>query len=38
LKKMPDVQRVRIDVIGIARDAAGNTVRVDWIKGAISED
>jgi putative endonuclease len=31
LKKMPDVQRVRIDVIAIHGDA------IEWIKGAITE-
>ena len=32
LKKMPDVMRVRIDVIAIGEDGA-----VEWIKGAITE-
>jgi putative endonuclease len=36
LKKMPDVMRVRIDVIAVADDAEGNT-SVEWIKGAITE-
>lgn len=36
LKKMPDVMRVRIDVVAIADDADGNT-SVEWIKGAITE-
>jgi putative endonuclease len=32
LKKMPDVLRVRIDVMAVAEDGA-----VEWIKGAITE-
>jgi putative endonuclease len=32
LKKMPDVRRVRIDVIAISGS------RLDWIEGAITED
>lgn len=36
LKKMPDVMRVRIDVIAITDDAGGNTA-IEWIKGAITE-
>lgn len=32
LKKMPDVLRVRIDVIAVAEDGS-----VEWIKGAITE-
>lgn len=32
LKKMPDVMRVRIDVIAVAQDGS-----VEWIKGAITE-
>lgn len=38
LKKMPDVQRVRIDVIALTRDATGTCTRIDWIKGAITDD
>lgn len=34
LRKMPDVQRVRIDVIAIRQSAEGQ--RVDWIKGALA--
>ncbi len=36
LKKMPDVMRVRIDVIAITDDAEGNAA-IEWIKGAITE-
>ena len=32
LKKMPDVLRLRIDVMAVAEDGA-----VEWIKGAITE-
>jgi putative endonuclease len=32
LKKMPDVLRVRIDVMAVAQDGS-----VEWIKGAITE-
>jgi putative endonuclease len=35
LKKMPDVQRVRIDVIAITSRADGQ--HIEWIKGAITE-
>lgn len=33
---MPDVMRVRIDVIAITDDAEGNAA-IEWIKGAITE-
>ena len=36
LKKMPDVQRVRIDVIALTTSDDGT--RLDWIKGAMSDD
>lgn len=36
LKKMPDVQRVRIDVVAIRSSAKGPSI--EWIKGAITED
>lgn len=36
LKKMPDVMRVRIDVVAITDDAEGNAA-IEWIKGAITE-
>jgi len=35
LKKMADVQRVRIDVIAIRSSPEGN--RIEWIKGAVTE-
>jgi putative endonuclease len=35
LKKMADVRRVRIDVIGISRTSEGP--RLEWIEGAITE-
>lgn len=35
LKKMPDIQRVRIDVVAITRDA--ETTHVEWVQGALSE-
>jgi putative endonuclease len=35
LKKMADVRRVRIDVIAITSSAEGH--RIDWIKGAMTE-
>ncbi len=37
LKKMPDVQRVRIDVVAIRASSDGER-RIEWIKGAITED
>jgi putative endonuclease len=37
LKKMADVQRVRIDVIAITT-AKDGTTSVEWIRGAITED
>jgi putative endonuclease len=37
LAKMPDVQRVRIDVAAVTRDAAGAT-SLEWIAGALTED
>jgi len=37
LAKMPDVQRVRIDVAAVTRDAAGMT-SIEWIAGALTED
>ena len=37
LAKMPDVQRVRIDVAAVTRDAAGTT-SMEWIAGALTED
>ncbi len=36
LSKMPDVARMRIDVIGVTTDASGT--HVEWIRGAITED
>lgn len=36
LKKMPDVQRVRIDVVAITL-VQGEAPRIEWIKGAITE-
>ena len=36
LKKMPDVMRVRIDVVAVT-DAQDGTPSVEWIKGAITE-
>lgn len=36
LKKMPDVRRVRIDVIAIR--SANEAPSIEWIKGAITED
>jgi hypothetical protein len=35
LKKMPDVQRVRIDVIAVT--ASNDGAQVEWIRGAITE-
>lgn len=35
LKKMPDVKRVRIDVIAVTKGPEGESV--EWIKGAITE-
>lgn len=37
LKKMPDVRRVRIDVIAITSPPC-EAPRVEWIRGAITED
>ncbi|MBX3210301.1 MAG: YraN family protein [Labilithrix sp.] len=37
LKKMPDVQRVRIDVIAITSSPDGPP-RIEWIRGAVTED
>ena len=37
LKKMPDVNRVRIDVVAISA-APDGPPRIEWIKGAITED
>lgn len=37
LKKMPDVQRVRIDVIAITSSPT-EPPRIEWIRGAITED
>jgi len=37
LKKMADVRRVRIDVVAIRASSAGPP-RIEWIKGAITED
>ena len=37
LSKMPDVARMRIDVIGVTRAADGSTA-LEWIRGAITED
>ena len=37
LKKMPDVNRVRIDVVAIT-STRGASPRIEWIKGAITED
>jgi putative endonuclease len=37
LKKMPEVHRVRIDVIALATAKDGAT-SVEWIRGAITED
>ena len=37
LKKMPDVQRVRIDVVAI-RSSNDGPPHIEWIKGAITED
>ncbi len=36
LKAMPDVRRVRIDVMAVHKSPAGS--RVEWIRGAITED
>jgi putative endonuclease len=36
LKKMPEVQRVRIDVIAITPGSDGP--RIEWIRGAMMED
>ncbi len=36
LKKMSDVQRVRIDVVAISA-SPGGPPRIEWIKGAITE-
>ena len=36
LSKMPDVARMRIDVIGVTRDASG-AAAIEWIRGAITE-
>jgi putative endonuclease len=35
LSKMPGIERLRIDVIGVTRDDEG--VHVEWIRGAITE-
>ena len=37
LKKMPDVRRVRIDVVAITSSSEGPP-RIEWIRGAITED
>ncbi len=37
LAKMADVQRVRIDVAAVTRDATGAT-SMEWIAGALTED
>lgn len=37
LAKMPEVQRVRIDVAAMTRDKAGAT-SMEWIAGAFTED
>ncbi len=37
LKKMDDVQRVRIDVIAVTGGANGETPRIEWIRGAFTE-
>ena len=37
LAKMADVQRVRIDVAAVTRDAAGSS-SMEWIAGALTED
>ena len=37
LAKMDDVQRVRIDVAAVTRDAAGAS-SIEWIAGAFTED
>ncbi len=36
LAKMPELSRVRIDVVGVTRDASG--VHIEWIRGAITEE
>jgi len=37
LAKMPEVQRVRIDVAAVTRDKAG-AMSMEWIAGAFTED
>ena len=37
LAKMPEVERVRIDVAAVTRDETGST-SLEWIAGAITED
>jgi putative endonuclease len=37
LAKMPDVQRVRIDVAAVTRDSSGAST-IEWIAGAFTED
>ena len=37
LARMPDVQRVRIDIAAVTRDAKG-TMALEWIAGALTED
>jgi Holliday junction resolvase-like predicted endonuclease len=36
LKKMPDVQRVRIDVIAVSYARERAEPRLEWIKGAVT--
>ena len=38
LKKMPDVLRVRIDVVAITRDHEKGEPKIEWIKGALTEE
>ena len=37
LARMPDVERVRIDIAAVTRDATGAT-SLEWVPGAFTED